>query len=70
MVYDRGFKKSIFRFKPSNLVRLTAEFLKTARKVSSVISSQSFFDIDSKSEFGLNSGSLCGLENRFQGQTS
>ena len=64
------FKKSIFLVSPANLVRFTAEFLKTALKVSSVISSQSFFVSESKSGCGLKSGSRCGLEKRFHGQTS
>jgi hypothetical protein len=62
--------KSILRFKPSNLVLLTAEFLNTVLKVSSVISSQSFLVIDNSSGFGLKSGSLWDFENLFQGQTS
>lgn len=50
-------KKLIFRFNPSNLVLLIGEFLKTIRKVSSVISVQSFFEKESKSGLGLNKGS-------------
>jgi hypothetical protein len=62
--------KLIFRFKPSNLVLFTGEFLKTVLKVSSVISSQSFLVIDNSSGFGSKSGSLWDFENLFQGQTS
>jgi hypothetical protein len=60
----------MFLLNPSNFDLFTAEFLKTALKVSAVISSQSFLVIDSKSGFGLKRGSLCALENLFQGQTS
>jgi ribonuclease HIII len=64
------FRKSIFRFSPKNFVLFRGESLNTALKVSSVISSQSFLVIDNKSGLALNKGSLCGLENLFQGQTS
>src|SRR5690606_7243259 len=64
------FKNSMFRVSPENLVLLTADFLKISLKTSSVISSQSFLVISSNLGFGLNKGSLCALENRFQGQTS
>ena len=60
----------MFLFNPSNFVLLTAEFLNTFLKVSSVISFQSFFVIESNSVFGLKRGSLCAFENLFQGQTS
>ena len=55
---------------PEYFVLLSGEFLKTVLKVSSVSSVQSFLDIDNTSGLGLKSGSLCGFENRFQGQTS
>src|SRR5690554_1861125 len=45
-------RKAIFRVSPLYLVRLTADFLKTLRKVSSVISCQSLRDIDNKSGCG------------------
>lgn len=47
----------MLRFKPSNLVLLMGEFLKTNLKVSSVISNQSFLVKESKSGLGLNKGS-------------
>ena len=51
-------------------IKSRSGFLNTALKVSCVISSQSFFFISFRSEFGSNSGSEWGLANRFQGHTS
>src|SRR5690606_39134757 len=65
-----SFKKLMFLFNPENFVLFTAESLNTFLKTSSVISSQSFLVMDNNSGCGLNNGSLCDFENRFQGQTS
>jgi hypothetical protein len=54
--YD-GFMKSIFLVSPLNLVRFTAEFLKTVLKTSSVMSSQSSRFICNSCSLGLNLGS-------------
>ena len=51
-------------------VESNVKLLNTFLKVSSVNSFQSFEVIFNNSDFGLNSGSLCCLENLFQGQTS
>jgi hypothetical protein len=61
---------SILRLSPANFVLFTGDFRNRVEKTSSVSSTHSFFFICSNSGCGLNLGSLCCLENRFQGQTS
>ena len=68
--FSMGFKKLMFRFNPSNPVRLTALFLKRISKWSEVKACQSFVLRFISSKSGLNRFSWCAFEKRFHGQTS
>src|SRR3954453_15174481 len=59
-----------FLLMPSNLLRLSGEFLKTSLKPDSVSSSQSLVEKFNTCGSGENCTSLWGLLNRFHGQTS
>lgn len=65
-----NYKKLIFLFKPENFVLLTALFLNNSLKTSSVKSFQSDLLRCNRESCGEKEGSLFGLENLFQGQTS
>ena len=55
---------------PANLLRLSGEFLTISVKFSSVNSSQSLVVKFNIAGIGVKFTSLCGVENRFHGQTS